>query len=105
MHWGRSLCLSLEPALSDTITHSLVISERVAIIISNHNMPSSNILFCSYFGVANYDETYINEVITRKFRALMVEPFQGLKISKYVEYLMRLSSEYFSYVQAVCYLL
>ena len=42
-----------------------------------------------------YDETYgvIYEVIARKFRASL-EPFWDLKISKYVEYLMRVSSEY-----------
>ena len=42
-----------------------------------------------------YDETYgvIYEVITRKLRASL-EPFWGLKISKYVEYLTRVSSEY-----------
>ena len=42
-----------------------------------------------------WDETYsvISEVIMRKFRASM-EPFCDLEISKYVEYLMCLSSEY-----------
>ena len=41
-----------------------------------------------------YDETYgvIYEVIARKLRASL-EPFWDLKISKYVEYLMRVSSE------------
>ena len=42
-----------------------------------------------------YDETYgvIYEVIARKLRASL-EPFWDLKISKYVEYLTRVSSEY-----------
>ena len=42
-----------------------------------------------------YDETYgvIYEVIARKLGASL-EPFWDLKISKYVEYLTRTSSEY-----------
>ena len=42
-----------------------------------------------------YDETYgvIYEEIASKLRASL-EPFWDLKISKYVEYLMRVSSEY-----------